>query len=233
MNPSPRRTLALAICFGFVWGASCLPPQGVGPIPLPMEVPSGTARLTLQYAGHPERHAVEVDLSMAGHIDDYFSIEAGVLYTALRDPELYPWQADSPWQFKHSGLPYARPTVHLGPVTIAAAVSGFFAMGPQAGAAYGFGSLAVGYAAPRWAAFAGVAGHGFKYLTDHSEPTGSAWQVSVGGQRFWVLDGGLLLGFDAELVYSEQTYTDHGPSDERARRFLMLVVGFDIGYHGE
>jgi len=212
-------------------GPGCVPPIGTGPLPLPMIGDEGaTVRAALRYAGSPERHGLQVTAESSFAVSEWFTADLGGLYVALRDPGLYPWQADEPSEYKHSGFPFIRPTVHLGPVTIALTASALFALGPQAGLAFGYGALSVGYADPEWSAYAGIAGHGFTYLTQRGQPEGGTWQVAVGGQRRWIVAGGLLLGVDAELGYVEQAYNEHGPIDERTRRAFTGTIGLELGW---
>lgn len=226
----PRLLLASLVgLLGWWGGPACVPPHGLGPIPLPGPQGGGTLSATLEYGFTPGHQVFQVDAAASIRIERWFSLEIGGLYTALRDPHLYPWQADDPHDFKHSGLPYVRPTFHLGPVTISVPLSAFFAIGPEAGAAWGYCGLSVAYATESWGVHAGASGHGVKYLTDHSEPTGGTWQVVLGGQ--YTFDwSGFTLGLSAEAIYGDQNYTTTGPSQMRSRSFFMALVGIELGW---
>ena len=231
---SGRKLLLPAISIWLVVG--CLPPHGLGPAPL--RIDDGLIQTSFQYGYDANCHVFQTLAEYVAPVSRWFSLAAGGIYTRISDPEFFAaitepgdkFFADR--SFDRSGIPYLKPIIRLGPITIAVPLSGLAIPASKRGGWYGLGGGTIGYSGHRWSVHAGGMYHLLHLYSEGGELDSSTWQASVGGRYDADLDGGLL-GLSIEVVYGEHTYqADFNDLSTGlvSNELIMVLGGLNLGW---
>jgi hypothetical protein len=154
---------------------------------------------TASIGAAPHRQSFQLEAHGALTLRRWFNLEAGAVYSQVSDDR-------AGGVLVAGGLPYLRPRLVIGPVSIATAVGGFGFGGGGGGFIGGIADAQLGYGTPSWSIYLGAYAHGFE-LTSEAPIEISARQQRLGGEYLWSL-GAARLGVALELHHQRDDIRD-------------------------
>lgn len=209
-----------------------------GSQPGPLRLDHDLATVSLQYGGEQSRQTFQVMGSYSLSVNEWFALEVGGAYVLVLDPDFFePFDEQEADDFQkrtidRGGVPFVRPIFHLGPITVAATLSGFVLPGSKEGGHYALAGGSVGYADARWAVHAGGGFHVLRLFSEEGQLDTQSWYGELNGRYdFDVHDG--LLGLSLAGVIGQHEY-DAGFAGLNTGRvvsdYVMVIGGVNFGW---
>jgi len=193
---------------------------------------------SFQYGHDQQRQLFQAMASYIAPVSGWFSLEAGGQYTRIADPAFFEAIEEPGTEFfeersfERSAMPYLKPILHLGPITIAIPVSGLVAPGAKEGGWFAFAGGTIGYSRDRWSLHGGGSYHLLHLYSGDGQLDSDTWQATVGGRYDLDFEQGLV-GLSVEAIFGEHTYQANFNDLSTglvANQLVMVIGGLNLGW---